>query len=37
MAAVPALRQIPGRVIGMGVRPEHVEIPEARPELAAAS
>ena len=37
MAAVPALRQIPGRVIGMGVRPEHVEIPETRPEFAAAS
>jgi hypothetical protein len=37
MAAVPFLRQIPGRLIGLGVRPEHVEIPEVRPELAVAS
>jgi hypothetical protein len=37
MAAVPALRQIPARVIGIGVRPEHVETEEVRPALAAAS
>jgi 2-polyprenyl-6-methoxyphenol hydroxylase-like FAD-dependent oxidoreductase len=37
MAAVPLFRQIPARVIGLGVRPEHVEIPEAQPALAAAS
>jgi 2-polyprenyl-6-methoxyphenol hydroxylase-like FAD-dependent oxidoreductase len=37
MAAVPLFRQIPARVIGLGVRPEHVEVPEAQPALAAAS
>jgi 2-polyprenyl-6-methoxyphenol hydroxylase-like FAD-dependent oxidoreductase len=37
MAAVPLFRQIPARVIGLGVRPEHVDTPEARPALAAAS
>jgi 2-polyprenyl-6-methoxyphenol hydroxylase-like FAD-dependent oxidoreductase len=37
MAAVPALRQIPARVIGIGVRPEHVESPELRPAALAAA
>jgi 2-polyprenyl-6-methoxyphenol hydroxylase-like FAD-dependent oxidoreductase len=37
MAAFPPLRQIPARVIGLGVRPEHVRVTEARPALAAAS
>jgi 2-polyprenyl-6-methoxyphenol hydroxylase-like FAD-dependent oxidoreductase len=37
MAAFPPLRQIPARVIGLGVRPEHVRAPEARSALAAAS
>jgi 2-polyprenyl-6-methoxyphenol hydroxylase-like FAD-dependent oxidoreductase len=26
---IPALRRIPARVIGMGIRPEHVRTPEA--------
>jgi hypothetical protein len=26
--ALPVLRRIPGRLIGMGVRPEHVRTPE---------
>jgi 2-polyprenyl-6-methoxyphenol hydroxylase-like FAD-dependent oxidoreductase len=29
LRSVPALRRIPGRVFGMGVRPEHVRSPEA--------
>jgi hypothetical protein len=37
MAAVPALRQLPARVIGIGVRPEHVESPELRPAALAAA
>jgi 2-polyprenyl-6-methoxyphenol hydroxylase-like FAD-dependent oxidoreductase len=37
MAAVPLFRQIPARVIGLGVRPEHVQTPEVRATLAAAS
>ena len=37
MAAVPALRQLPARVIGIGVRPEHVETPELRPAALAAA
>jgi 2-polyprenyl-6-methoxyphenol hydroxylase-like FAD-dependent oxidoreductase len=28
MAGVPLLRHIPGRLVGMGVRPEHVQSPE---------
>src|SRR5262249_4429086 len=28
---VPLLRRIPARIVGMGVRPEHVRTPEARP------
>jgi hypothetical protein len=28
-AAIPLLRRIPGLVIGVGVRPEHVGTPEA--------
>jgi 2-polyprenyl-6-methoxyphenol hydroxylase-like FAD-dependent oxidoreductase len=28
---VPLLRRIPARVVGMGVRPEHVHTPDARP------
>jgi len=31
MARVPLLRRIPGRLVGMGVRPEHVHSPEIRP------
>ena len=27
--AFPLLRNIPGRLIGLGVRPEHIETPEA--------
>ena len=27
----PLLRRIPARLIGLGVRPEHVRTPEARP------
>jgi hypothetical protein len=30
------LRRIPARLIGIGVRPEHVETPEAAPVLEAA-
>jgi hypothetical protein len=26
--AVPPLRRIPGRLIGLGVRPEHIETPD---------
>ena len=33
LAAVPLLRRLPGRLVGMGVRPEHVHTPEV---LAAA-
>jgi 2-polyprenyl-6-methoxyphenol hydroxylase-like FAD-dependent oxidoreductase len=29
--ALPILRRIPARVIGIGIRPEHVEIPERVP------
>jgi hypothetical protein len=32
MARVPLLRRIPGRLVGMGVRPEHVHSPEIRAE-----
>ena len=28
IAAVPILRGIPARVLGVGVRPEHVQTPE---------
>jgi len=31
LARYPILRRIPARVIGVGVRPEHVRSPEARP------
>jgi hypothetical protein len=27
----PALRRIPARLIGVGIRPEHVQTPEAKP------
>jgi hypothetical protein len=27
---LPLLRRIPGRLIGMGVRPEHVRTPQVR-------
>jgi 2-polyprenyl-6-methoxyphenol hydroxylase-like FAD-dependent oxidoreductase len=30
IGALPFLRRIPGRLIGLGVRPEHVETPEIR-------
>ena len=33
LATVPLLRRLPGRLVGMGVRPEHVRTPEV---LAAA-
>jgi 2-polyprenyl-6-methoxyphenol hydroxylase-like FAD-dependent oxidoreductase len=29
IGALPFLRRLPGRLIGLGVRPEHVETPEA--------
>jgi hypothetical protein len=29
IACVPLLRQIPARLIGMGIRPEHVRSPVA--------
>jgi len=32
----PWLRRIPGRLIGMGLRPEHVHTPEVRAQTAAA-
>jgi hypothetical protein len=31
----PALRRIPARLIGIGIRPEHVQTPEAAPVLEA--
>jgi len=31
VAAIPVLRRIPGYVIGVGVRPEHIQTPEVRP------
>jgi hypothetical protein len=31
LARYPILRRIPARLIGVGVRPEHVRSPEARP------
>jgi hypothetical protein len=30
-AAIPVLRRIPGYVLGVGVRPEHIHTPEVRP------
>ena len=33
LARYPILRRIPARVIGVGVRPEHVRSPEARPPV----
>jgi hypothetical protein len=30
LSAVPALRRVPARLIGLGVRPEHVHAPTAR-------
>ena len=30
-AAIPVLRRIPGYVVGVGVRPEHIRTPEVRP------
>jgi 2-polyprenyl-6-methoxyphenol hydroxylase-like FAD-dependent oxidoreductase len=30
----PSLQRIPGRLIGVGVRPEHVRIPEAAPQTS---
>jgi 2-polyprenyl-6-methoxyphenol hydroxylase-like FAD-dependent oxidoreductase len=30
LAALPLLRRLPARLVGMGVRPEHVRTPEAR-------
>jgi 2-polyprenyl-6-methoxyphenol hydroxylase-like FAD-dependent oxidoreductase len=30
LAALPLLRRVPARLVGMGVRPEHVHSPEAR-------
>lgn len=30
IGALPFLRRIPGRLIGLGVRPEHIQTPEAR-------
>jgi 2-polyprenyl-6-methoxyphenol hydroxylase-like FAD-dependent oxidoreductase len=30
--AIPILRRIPGRLIGLGVQPEHVETPDAGPD-----
>jgi hypothetical protein len=32
----PALRGIPARLIGIGIRPEHVQTPEAAPVLEAS-
>ena len=32
----PILRRIPARLIGLGIRPEHVRTPEAAPVLAAS-
>ncbi len=32
--AFPILRRIPARLIGLGIRPEHVQTPEAAPALA---
>jgi hypothetical protein len=28
-SAFPILRRIPGRIVGMGIRPEHVQTPAA--------
>ena len=28
----PALRRIPARLVGIGIRPEHVQTPEAAPD-----
>jgi hypothetical protein len=30
-AAIPLLRRIPGYVLGVGVRPEHIRTPEVAP------
>jgi hypothetical protein len=30
IAAVPLLRRIPAYIIGIGVRPEHIRVPEIR-------
>jgi hypothetical protein len=35
LRVVPALRRIPGRMFGMGVRPEHVRSPVAPREQEA--
>jgi len=32
---VPALRRIPARIIGLGVRPEHVATPDVAPTASA--
>jgi 2-polyprenyl-6-methoxyphenol hydroxylase-like FAD-dependent oxidoreductase len=33
----PILRRIPGRLVGLGVRPEHVRTPEAKPQSSRQS
>ena len=37
IAAVPFLRRIPARLIGMGFRPEHVETPVCATDLQAGN
>ena len=31
LQAIPLLRRIPARIIGLGVRPEHIRTPERSP------